>query len=158
MKLLLAKIWRSLGLRTNIQLLFMRVFNDEFLVGLTGIFFDDQDKVLLLKHSYRETQWSLPGGYLKAREHPIEGLEREIAEETGFVISVDKELKVRTDRHTGRLDICYMGKFIGGEFKRSDEVIAYGLFSFDELPLLLKDQVVYIDYALRKWQKMKQAQ
>ena len=155
MNLLLAKAWRALGFKTNIQLLFMRLFNDQFLVGLTGIFFTDDDKVLLLKHSYREIQWSLPGGYLKAKEHPIEGLEREIAEESGFTVSVDKELKVRTDRKTGRLDICYIGKFIGGEFKPSEEVTEYGLFSFDELPILLKDQVVFIDYALQYWRKMK---
>lgn len=158
MKLFLARAWRLFGFKTNIQLLFMRILNDEFLIGLTGIFFNDQDKVLLVKHSYREIPWSLPGGYLKAREHPVEGLEREIAEETGFVISVDKQLKIRTDRKTGRLDMCYMGRFIGGEFTPSEEVIAYGLFSFDELPLLLKDQVIFIDYALKQWQKMKAKQ
>jgi 8-oxo-dGTP diphosphatase len=111
--------------------------------------------VLLVKHSYREIQWSLPGGYLKAKEHPIEGLEREITEETNFVVSVDKQLKVRTDRQTGRLDMCYIGKFIGGEFKPSEEVTAYGLFSFDELPLLLKDQVIFINHALKLRMKMK---
>ena len=158
MKLFLAKMWRALGLRTNIQLFIMRIFNDEFLIGLTGIFFNDKEQVLLVKHSYRKIQWSLPGGYLKAKEHPIEGLEREIAEETGFLISVDKQLKVRTDRKTGRLDMCYMGKFIGGEFKSSEEVIDYGLFSFDALPLLIEDQVVFIDYALQQWKRMKKTQ
>jgi len=133
----------------------MRGFNDEFLIGLTGIFFNDQDQVLLVKHSYRKIQWSLPGGYLKAKEHPVEGLEREITEETGFLVSVDKQLKVRTDRQTGRLDMTYMGKFIGGEFKKNEEVIDYGLFSFAELPVLLEDQVVFIDYALQLWKKMK---
>ena len=158
MKLFLAGVWRFLGFKTNIQLIFMRFFNDKFLIGLTGIFFDDHDKVLLVKHSYRTIQWSLPGGYLKAKEHPVEGLEREIAEETGFIVSVDKALKVRTDRKTGRLDMCYIGKFIGGEFTSSEEVIAYGLFAFDELPLLLKDQVIFIGYALKHWQKMKTMQ
>src|SRR6185437_7875133 len=112
MKLFLARIWRALGIRTSLQLFFMRRFNDEFLIGLTGIFFNDQDQVLLVKHSYRKIKWSLPGGYLKAKEHPVEGLEREITEETGFLVSVDKQLKVRTDRKTGRLDMTYMRKFI----------------------------------------------
>ena len=155
MKLFLAKIWRRLGFTTKIQLFLMRFLNDEFLMGLTGIFFTDKGEVLLVKHSYRAVEWSLPGGYLKAKEHPTEGLEREIMEETGFVVSADTELKVRTDRLTGRLDICYMGKFIGGEFKPSEEVTEYGLFSFENLPIILQDQVVFIDYALQQWKKMK---
>jgi 8-oxo-dGTP diphosphatase len=155
MSLTLGGIWRKLGFKKSVQLSIMRIFNDEFLIGLTGIFFNDKGEVLLVKHSYREIAWGLPGGYLKAKEHPTEGLEREIAEETGFVVSVDKELKVRTDRATGRLDMCYMGKFIGGEFRKSKEVTDYGLFSFDKIPVILKDQVIFIDYALQQWKKSK---
>lgn len=155
MNTLLAKLWRFFGFTKKIQLFFMRFMQDEFLIGLTGIIFNDTDQVLLVKHSYRQTPWSLPGGYLKAKEHPAEGLEREIKEETGFTVTIDKQLKVRTDRTTGRLDMCYLGTFIGGRFEKSQEVIDYGFFSVDNLPLILKDQVIFIYYALKKWQEMK---
>ncbi|MEK7526700.1 MAG: hypothetical protein AAB546_04450, partial [Patescibacteria group bacterium] len=70
MKAVLSKIWRLLHLPKNFQLLIMRVLQDQFLIGVTGIFLNDKNEVLLFKHSYRQTVWSLPGGYLKAREHP----------------------------------------------------------------------------------------
>lgn len=145
---LLAKIWKFLRLPKNIQLAIMRIMQDEFLVGGTGIVFNDKNEVLLFKHTYRQQAWSLPGGYMKGKEHPSEGLEREIKEESGLTVSIDKELKVRTDRESSRLDICYIGKFIGGEFKKSSEVSEYGFFSFDNLPIISKSQLFLIKEAM----------
>jgi 8-oxo-dGTP diphosphatase len=150
MKTMLAKMWRSVNFASQLQLKIMRVMNDEFLIGVTGIIFNEEDEVLLVKHTYRQVKWSLPGGYLKAKEHPSEGVEREIREETGFTVSADRQLKLRTDRNTGRIDITYIGKFIGGEFKTSEEVTEYGFYSFDNLPILLKDQVIFIDHAMKQ--------
>lgn len=149
----LANLWRSFRFPANLQLRIMRLFNDEFLIGVTGVIFNDKGQVLLLKHTYRQIEWSLPGGYLQAKEHPSEGLEREVMEETGLTISADKLLSVRTDRATGRLDMCYMGVFIGGKFKKSKEVIGYQFHSFDTLPLLLPDQALFINEALVKLKK-----
>lgn len=128
----------------------MRFFQDQFLVGVTGIIFNKKDEILLFKHTYRSHAWSLPGGYMKSGEHPRESLEREIKEESGFVVSVDEPLKTRTDRDAARLDMCYIGVFIGGDFKASHEVSAYGFFTQNNLPLLRKNQVFLIDEALRQ--------
>jgi ADP-ribose pyrophosphatase YjhB (NUDIX family) len=147
---MLASFWRFLHLSKLFQLKLMRVMNDEFLVGVTGVIFNAKDQVLLFKHTYRQIQWSLPGGYLKAKEHPSEGLEREVEEESGLSISADGLLKVRTDRETGRLDMCYLGEFIGGEFVESKEVSEYKFFSFDELPHIFPDQVLLIHEALKR--------
>lgn len=125
------KIWKLLRLPKNFQLYIMRRVNDQFLVGVTGIFFDDKRRILLFKHTYRDgNRWSLPGGYLKGKEHPKEGLEREIKEESGLVVSADKRLRIRTDRDSPRLDIVYTGKYIGGDFTPSNEVKEIGFFTF----------------------------
>lgn len=146
---LLLKIWRILKLPPNLQLFLARRVNDEFLVGVTGIFFNDNNEVLLFKHTYRDNGgWSLPGGYVKAKEHPKEGLEREIKEESGFIVSADERLKIRTDRTTARLDITYSGVYIGGEFTPSKEVSDARFFSFESLPLIPKDQLLFIEQAL----------
>lgn len=147
---LLLKIWRALKLPRNLQIFIMRRVNDQFLVGVTGIFFDDKRRVLLVKHSYRGNGWSLPGGYAKGGEHPKEALEREIKEETGYEVSADDRLKIRTDRKTARLDITYTGRFIGGVFTPSKEVPEAKLFKFDNLPIIPEDQLHFIDLARSK--------
>jgi ADP-ribose pyrophosphatase YjhB (NUDIX family) len=131
------------------QLFIMRFIQDKFLVGVTGIIFNERQEILLFKHTYRSHAWALPGGYLKSGEHPKEALEREIKEESGLIVSVDEPLKTRTDRDTARLDMCYTGVLIGGDFTPSHEVSEYGFFTQDKLPLLRENQVFLIDKALR---------
>lgn len=133
-----------------LQLRVMRLLNDQFLVGVTGVIFNDKNEVLLFKHTYRKVSWSLPGGYMKGKEHPREALEREIQEESGLTVSIDWRMKVRTDRETARLDITYVGAFIGGEFKPSAEVTDVKFFDFDDLPLIRRDQLFLIEKALEQ--------
>lgn len=153
MKNIFTSLYRSLGLSKNIQLSLMRVINDQFLIGLTGIIFNNKNEILLFKHTYRQQEWSLPGGYMKGKEHPREGLEREIKEESGFVVTIDQRLKIRTDREGARLDISYIGTFLGGDFVASTEVSEAQFFSFENLPIIRKDQLIMIDEALQKKKK-----
>lgn len=150
MKPILAKIWRALHLPKDTQLFFMRILQTRFLVGVTGVIFNDKEEILLFKHTYRQHAWSLPGGYMKSGEHPKEALEREIMEESHLTVSADEILETRTDRTSARLDMCYTGVFIGGDFIPSHEVSEYGFFSQDTMPLLRSNQVFLIDEAFRR--------
>lgn len=150
MKSLFAKVWKLLNLPKGIQLFIMRFFQNQFLIGVTGIIFNEKNEVLLFKHTYRQHTWSLPGGYLKTGEHPAEALEREIKEESHLVVSVDESLATRTDRASARLDMCYIGVFIGGEFTPSQEVSAYGFFLQDTMPFLRSNQVFLIEEAMQQ--------
>lgn len=149
MKTFLAKVWQMLRLPKNLQLFVMRFFQDQFLVGVTGIILNNKKEVLLFKHTYRPHAWSLPGGYLKSGEHPREALEREIKEESGLIVSIDESLKTRTDRESARLDLCYTGILIGGDFTPTHEVSEHGFFAQDKLPLLRTNQVFLIDEVLK---------
>jgi len=153
MKTLLAQLWKALRLPKGSQLFAMRFLQDQFLVGVTGIILNDKKEVLLFKHTYRAHAWSLPGGYLKSGEHPREALEREIKEESGLIVSVDDAVKTRTDRETARLDLCYTGILIGGDFIPSHEVSSYGFFPQDKLPLLRSNQIFLIDEVLKSAKK-----
>ena len=132
------------------QLFLMRFFQNQFLVGATGIIFNKKGEIVFFKHTYRQHSWSLPGGYLKAGEHPTEALEREIEEESGLVVSVDDQLKTRTDRDGARLDMCYIGIFIGCEFTPSHEVSECGFFLVENMPLLRSNQLFLIEEALQQ--------
>lgn len=134
----------------GMQIFIMRFFQDKFLIGVTGIIFNKNREILLFKHTYRTHSWALPGGYLKSGEHPREALEREIKEESGLIVSIDEPLKTRTDRESARLDMCYTGVLIGGDFTPTHEISEYGFFAQDKLPLLRKNQVFLIDEASKQ--------
>jgi hypothetical protein len=57
-------------------------------------------------------------------------------------------MKIRTDRETSRLDISYIGTFIGGEFTPSAEVSEAKFFRFEDLPLLPYHQLHFISLAI----------
>ncbi len=147
---LLLKIWKRIGFSKNLQLKIIRIFQDQFLIGVTGIIFNSESKVLLFKHTYRKTAWSLPGGYMNGKEHPKEALEREILEEAGLTVSIDWRMNVRTDRETARLDISYIGTFIGGVFKPSTEVSEARFCTLDDLPPIRRDQLFLIERAIEQ--------
>ena len=148
------KCWRKLALTKFLQLKILRIVNDEFLIGVTGVIFNDKHEVLLVKHTYRRVPWSLPGGFLKGHEHPKKGLEREIFEETNFSVIIEKIIKTKHDQDTAKLDMCYIGTYQEGEFKKSHEVVDYGFFSRDKLPPLIDDQYGQIDLAYRHYQEI----
>jgi ADP-ribose pyrophosphatase YjhB (NUDIX family) len=150
MKGLLLALWKKLNFSKNFQLNIIRMFQDQFLVGVTGLIFNEKNEVLLFKHTYRQTAWSLPGGYMNGKEHPKEALVREIMEESGFTVSIDWRMKVRTDRDTARLDISYIGTYIGGEFVPSKEVSEARFCSMENLPPIRRNQLFLIKNALEQ--------
>ncbi|MFZ2187140.1 MAG: NUDIX hydrolase [Candidatus Moraniibacteriota bacterium] len=150
MKGLLIALWKKLNFSKHLQLRIIRMFQDQFLVGVTGLIFNEKDEVLVFKHTYRQTAWSLPGGYMNGKEHPKEALMREIKEESGFTVSIDWRMKVRTDRETARLDISYIGTYIGGAFVTSHEVSEAKFCSLNNLPPIRRNQLFLIERALEQ--------
>ncbi len=150
MKGLLLALWKKLNLSKHFQLNIIRIFQDQFLVGVTGLIFNEKNEVLVFRHTYRQRAWSLPGGYMNGKEHPKEALTREIMEESGFTVSIDWRMKVRTDRETARLDISYIGTYIGGAFVPSEEVVEARFCSLQNLPPIRRDQLFLIDKALEQ--------
>ncbi|MBI1863067.1 NUDIX hydrolase [Candidatus Microgenomates bacterium] len=150
---LLLALWRRLALSKNTQMRVLRMVNDEFLVGVTGVIFNADHEVLVVKHSYRRVPWSLPGGFLKGGEHPKKGLEREVYEETHFKVHIEKLIKTQHDTDGARLDFCYSGTYKKGKFKKSHEVVDYGFFSRSKLPPLIDDQYKQIELAYDQYKK-----
>lgn len=60
--------------------------------GVAAIILDEKNRVLLSKRSIDPVRgkWGLPGGFLNQGEQPIKGLKREIKEELGAEIEVEK--------------------------------------------------------------------
>ena len=145
----LLTLWKKLPIPKPVRLFLLRRLNDNFIIGVTGVIFNNKNQVLLVKHTYRRVAWSLPGGYLQAHEHPKKGLAREILEETGFTVRIIRIITTKTDKK-GRLDISYFGKYIEGRFKKSPEVSHYKFVNPGDLPELLEDQYGQIAEGLQR--------
>jgi ADP-ribose pyrophosphatase YjhB (NUDIX family) len=65
-----------------------REYPDHPLLGVGGIVFDAHGRVLLVQRGNepRKGHWSIPGGLLELGETLIQGVQREIAEETGLTV------------------------------------------------------------------------
>jgi len=62
-------------------------------IGVAGVVLDDQGRVLLVEHVFRnDFAWGLPGGWAGRREDPADALRREIEEELGIPVVVERIL------------------------------------------------------------------
>jgi ADP-ribose pyrophosphatase YjhB (NUDIX family) len=151
-KKFLYDLWRDLPVPDFIRYLFIWLIFPKFLIGVDGLIMNDQEECLLFKHSYRKkTPWGFPGGYLKKGESPEEAIIREIFEESGYRVEIIDILHVDTSKVMQRMDMVYIGRWVGGEeFKSSDEVVEAKFFPMEDLPDLIPEQVEIIR-KYRQW-------
>jgi 8-oxo-dGTP diphosphatase len=79
--------------------------------------------------------WCLPGGFIEAAEHPEESAAREVLEETGLHVEVQKLLGATAPgRGINVIILFYLAKQIGGELVAGDDASDVGAFHKDTLP------------------------
>lgn len=131
-KKILLKIWRILPLW--LQIVLSRIIRPLFQVFAAAVIFDEDKKIFLVKSTYQRFHpWGLPGGSLEYGEHPEEAVIREVWEETGLNVCIEKLLLVNSWL-PDRVGLYYLCKIIDGRFCPSDEVSEFAYFSLDSLP------------------------
>jgi 8-oxo-dGTP pyrophosphatase MutT (NUDIX family) len=115
--------------------------NSRFLVGVLGIILDGEGKVLLLSHTYRKQPWGLPGGWM-VYEEPKAGLKRELREETGFTVDVGRLVYAEYLAKPHRVNLYFIGRYIGGAFVRNEEISNFKFVKIDELPSAVPQNIV----------------
>ncbi|HEV8637056.1 MAG TPA: NUDIX hydrolase [Chloroflexota bacterium] len=134
MRRILLWLWRVLPLSHGVQWPLLWLLNTKFLVGVMVVAFDDQERVLVVHHTYRNRYpWGLPGGWLGRGESPAEGALRELAEETGFVGEIGPLVWLGAGGRP-EIDIAYLVRITSRSFRRSDEIDDYRFVRPDELP------------------------
>jgi ADP-ribose pyrophosphatase YjhB (NUDIX family) len=132
LKRILLKIWRVLP--GWLQVVLSRVIRPLFQVFAAAVILDEEKNILLVKSTYnRFHPWGLPGGSLEYGEHPEDAVTREVLEETGLTIGIEKLLLIKSWM-PDRVGMFYLCRITGGTFSPSDEVSEFAYFSLDKLP------------------------
>ena len=102
-----------------------------------------QDGRLLLARRKAEPfrgRWDIPGGFLEEGEAPLDGLRRELKEETGLDVEPERFLGVWMDRYGGdstaeaTLNMYWTARIVGGDQQPADDVSELRWFDRDRLP------------------------
>jgi 8-oxo-dGTP diphosphatase len=129
----LAPIWRALP--SGLQWRLMWLGTAKFSLGVTGIVFDAEGRVMLLRHTFRRRYpWGLVSGWVNRGERLEDALRREVDEETGLTVGVGPLFRVRKDRLHLAVEAVYLCRLEGGEFRASNEITAIDWRRPDDLP------------------------
>jgi ADP-ribose pyrophosphatase YjhB (NUDIX family) len=118
-------------------------------VDVRGVVF--REGKLLMVRERSDGLWTLPGGWADVNDSPSEAVEREIAEESGFLSKAERMLAV-FDRakhdhqppfpfHVYKLFV--LCRLVGGEATTALETSGVDFFSEDEIPLLSTSRVTH---------------
>lgn len=89
-------------------------------VSVAGIVFDDYDRVLAIRRRDND-QWQPPGGVLELDETLEGGVRREVLEETGVYIRVERLTGVYKNMRLGVVALVFRCTAIGGTPQATDE-------------------------------------
>jgi ADP-ribose pyrophosphatase YjhB (NUDIX family) len=103
---------------------------------------NDEGQVLLVRRAIEpfKGDWDIPGGFLEEGEDPLDGIRRELLEETGLEVEPLEFFGVFMDRYGGdstalaTLNLLWTARVVGGDPRPDDDVDELGWFGPDELP------------------------
>ena len=140
----LLNIWREFPF--GLQFFITGMIRPRYRVAVAAMIFDDQGRILLCEHTYRKYHpWGVPGGGLEYGERPEDGVRREVREETGLEVQVEKLLFAESSSNHHHISLIYLCKIVGGIFQPNYEISQTRFFSVDALPKLLSTEQALIE-------------
>lgn len=106
-----------------------------YTVGVFATLFDDAGRVLLVRQAYGQQAWTQPGGGLETGETPVEGVLREILEETGCTAEVTAFIGTYVSVFRSDVVLHFEARIVSQAVRAPDgEIAELGLFTADDLP------------------------
>lgn len=93
--------------------------------------------IVLVKRKFEPYvgDWCLPGGFMEAREEPEESAQREVFEETGLKVEIDRLLGAFSPgKGINVIILFYLAKLATGSMVAGDDASEVAAFSKDSLP------------------------
>ena len=110
-------------------------------VDVRGAVFDAQGRVLMVREVADAGRWTLPGGWADVNLTPAENVIKEVREESGYAVQVQKLAAVwdrtRQGHHPGVFSCCkmfFICAAVGGSAAVSSETSEVAWFAEDALP------------------------
>ena len=128
-------LWRLIARFPRVEISLLKIINTRYLVGASAVVLDEENRILVLKHTYTYPNlWGLPGGWLEGGEEIETMLERELKEETGFEVRVLRCIDAVAIPERHQVEVHYLCQYLSGEFRACAEISDYRFASKDELP------------------------
>ena len=108
-------------------------------VGCSVAAFDDEGRVVLIKRADNK-RWALPGGYAEVGSPPSANALREMREETGFDVRLERLVGVYDNKSFASVAAyqfyicCFRARITGGTATPSKETLEVVLTAPDDLP------------------------
>lgn len=108
-------------------------------VVLASTYGDESRSIVMVKRGNPPFvgEWALPGGYINKHEIPKVGACREMKEETGLIVRLEKLLCVCNPMpgEVNQIIISYLGRIADGTLKAGDDAQDVQLFRKDNCPV-----------------------
>jgi len=104
---------------------------------VTATIIPKQNKIVLVKRKYPPFvgDWCLPGGFIEAYESPHESAIREVEEETGLKVEIERIVDAYAPgKGINVIIIFYLSKAAHGELQAGDDASDVDCFSQSNLP------------------------
>lgn len=105
------------------------------------VFITQDDHVLLIQRDNEPGQglWAMPAGFVEYDEAPEDAAIREVQEETGLDVTIDRLLAVfpKRDHGLANIIIAYTAHITGGTLEAGDDAADASWFTRDNLPELV---------------------
>lgn len=105
---------------------------NHFRIGVYALIFDKEH--VLLAHRRDIDWWNLPGGGMEIGETVEEAVSREVKEETGLEVQVERLVGVYSKPQKQEVVLTFRCKAIGGALQATTESRACSYFAPDALP------------------------